>query len=245
MALSNTITAHKAGEESQGIREVLRNPDVWRLGQLPIEKRQSISSGYPSLDLELPESGWPVGALTELLTSQRGIGELSLLAPALRWMSQEKRGIALLAPPQLPNPRCWEATGISLDRMLIVEVRGTELLWAAEQVLRSGECGVVLLWTQSISPSYKALQRLHMAAIKGNSACILYRPVDAQASPSPAPLRLALKSKADALEISILKRRGSIGGTPFQVKPFPTQWSTQALNSTAAAPITELLSLER
>jgi cell division inhibitor SulA len=67
--------------------------------------------------------------------------------------------------------------------MLIVEVRGTELLWAAEQVLRSGECGVVLLWTQCISPSYKALQRLHMAAIKGNSACILYRPVDAQASP--------------------------------------------------------------
>ena len=232
----------------QSLHEILCNPAVWRLGQIPLEKRKGIASGYARLDQELPENGWPVGSLIELLTSQRGIGELTLLAPALRSMSQEKRGIALLAPPQLPNPRSWEAAGVSLNRLLMVEAQDTDLLWAAEQVLRSGECGLVLLWTQSTSLRYKALQRLHTAAGKGSSSCILYRHDSARTCPSPAPLRLALRSKADALEISIVKRRGSIGGIPFKVKPFPLNWGAShspVHPEAVAAPTSELQSLER
>jgi hypothetical protein len=61
-------------------------------------------------------------------------------------------------------------------------------------------------------------------------------------------LRLALQSKADALEISVVKRRGSIGGTPFKVKPFPMHWSKSVPErqlTTVATSTSELLSLGR
>jgi hypothetical protein len=57
----------------------------------------TLASGFPALDAELPGAGWPRGALTELLTTRAGIGELSLLQPALRQCAAQGP-VALVAP---------------------------------------------------------------------------------------------------------------------------------------------------
>src|SRR4051812_39379662 len=41
------------------------------------------STGFADFDALLPGGGWPVGAITELMPETYGIGELSLLLPAL------------------------------------------------------------------------------------------------------------------------------------------------------------------
>src|SRR5687768_1145569 len=133
-------------EKSRGLEQVLNHPAIWR-AQHSAHKVQGIATGFKALDQVLPDSGWPAGALTELLVSSTGTGELSLLMPALSAICKEGKGIAVLGAPYLPQARAWESAGIPLERLLIIDAEGNDLLWAAEQVLRSGECGAVLLWS--------------------------------------------------------------------------------------------------
>ena len=49
----------------------------------PPPRTDGLATGFPSLDRELPDGGWPRGALTELLCDHTGIGELALMLPAL------------------------------------------------------------------------------------------------------------------------------------------------------------------
>jgi cell division inhibitor SulA len=148
------------------------------------------------------------------------------LTPALHAVAAEGRGIALLAPPFLPQARAWQGCGIALERLLIIEADGSELLWAAEQVLRSGECGAVLLWSQAAGRAlnHRALQRLHLAASTGNAACFLYRAPSAQHHPSPAPLRLRLAAHQDVLHLDLVKSRGALHARTIVIQPFPAHW---------------------
>ena len=98
------------------VDQLLQNPAIWRIGQAGLAPvRAGIGSGFAQLDNELPDRGWPVGALTELLCDEEGIGELSLLSPALRRLTHEGRGIVLIAPARLPFARAWEARGFGGD----------------------------------------------------------------------------------------------------------------------------------
>lgn len=87
------------------IDTLLQRPDIWLIGQLPSSTRTAISSGFNALDQALPDHGWEQGALTEILSNEQGIGELSLLIPALRQVSQSGKGILLVAPPFIPFPQ--------------------------------------------------------------------------------------------------------------------------------------------
>ena len=66
----------------QALEQLLQHPCIWRVGQVAAAARTGIGSGFAQLDKELPEGGWPAGALTELLCDDQGIGEISLLSPA-------------------------------------------------------------------------------------------------------------------------------------------------------------------
>src|SRR5687768_8754043 len=213
-------------DTQQALENVLRHPAIWRAQQVA-HGTPGIATAYPALDQVLPEHGWPAGALTELLVKISGAGELSLLMPALRTICAEGRGIALVAPPWLPHARAWEAAGIPLERMLIVDSDGIDLLWAAEQILRSGECGAVLMWGQAAGRALnnRALQRLHLAATNGNAACFLYRSVGAETSPSPSPLRIRLEAQTGALQLHVVKCRGAVPAKPVRVQLFPTHWN--------------------
>ncbi len=199
------------------LEKLLENPRVWR-GSSQAAVRAGLASGYPKLDRCLPGGGWPLEALTEILIGQYGIGELRLLMPALARLSAEETQahcgehsepgwIAWVAPPFQPYAPALQQCGVDLSRMLIVRPKDdSELLWSAEQALSSGTCAAVLLWPDTLDD--QASRRLQLAAEKGHSWAIAFRPLSARQQPSAAALRLELQSTGQGTCVHILKSRG-------------------------------------
>ena len=199
---------------SSALDKILANPRVWRGGS-QTRQQTGLATGYPELDRHLPGGGWPPDSLTEILTTHYGIGELRLLMPALAALSHqaprqdfgEPGWIAWVAPPFQPYPPALQQCGIDLSRMLIVRPKETgEILWSAEQALSSGTCAAVLLWPETLDD--QASRRLQLAAEKGHSWAVAFRPHSARQQPSAAALRLELQSHAQGTRVQILKSRG-------------------------------------
>lgn len=205
----------------------------------------TMPTGHRALDAELPGGGWPCGALTELLHERPGIGELTLLAPALTRLSAQASRIALVNPPYRACASGWHQLGVSLEHVLLIEApsRG-DARWCAEQALRSTACGAVLLWPDAIDE--RELRRLQLAAEAGGALAILFRPVGAARQSSPAALRLQLAPSPRpqpleaGLRIDILKSRG---GRPRALqlalpgrgrRPFPVHSHVVAVPLSAA-----------
>ncbi|MEX3823277.1 hypothetical protein AB3X93_34220, partial [Paraburkholderia sp. BR14262] len=62
---------------------------VWQGDQLARASERTVPSGHATLDAQLPGAGWPSGSLTELLVEQGGVGEMRLVAPALRALTAQ------------------------------------------------------------------------------------------------------------------------------------------------------------
>ena len=108
-------------------------------------------TGFAALDAVLPTGGWPDAAVTELLLSADGIGELQLLWPTLRRLTHAAdaalRPVVLVAPPYVPYAPAWAKAQIDLGNLHVVHATAdADALWAAEQCLRSGACSAVLCW---------------------------------------------------------------------------------------------------
>jgi protein ImuA len=189
---------------------------IWRADQMGSYRTAVTPSGYPALDAELPHGGWPSAALIELLLQQPGIGEMRLLRPALAGITQARR-IALVQPPYLPQVAAWSAWGLPPERLLWIRTRrSADALWSAEQIVRNGSCGALLLWQAHIRP--EALRRLHLAAQASETVFWMLRPLAAAQDASPAPLRLALRAAQAGLEIAIVKRRGPLANGPLYLQ---------------------------
>ena len=200
--------------DSSSLDKLLENPRVWR-GHSQAQASPGLSSGYEALDRHLPGGGWPQNSLTEILVEHYGVGELRLLMPALAALSADDNGldynepgwIAWVAPPFQPYPPALQQWGIDLSRMLIVRPKNdSEMLWSAEQALSSGTCAAVLLWPDVLDD--QASRRLQLAAEKGSSWAIAFRPPSARREPSAAALRLELLANGEGTRVSILKSRG-------------------------------------
>lgn len=200
--------------DASPLAKLLENPRVWR-GQDQARVVEGLSSGYEQLDRLLPGGGWPQHALTEILIGQYGIGELQLLMPALASLCVEETvadnvepgWIAWVAPPFQPYPPALQQYGIDLSRMLIVRPVGAdEILWSAEQALASGTCAAVLFWPETLDD--QASRRLQLAAEKGHSWGVAFRPVAERRQPSAAALRLELHADVQGTRVHILKSRG-------------------------------------
>jgi protein ImuA len=173
----------------------------------------AIPTGHQSLDVELPDDGWPAGTLIELLPQQPGIGEMLLLQPALRRLAQHRR-IALIEPPHPPQIAAWATDDFPVEQMMWVKTkRSADALWAAEQVLRNGTCGALLFWQSHVRN--EALRRLHLAAQASDIVFWLVRPFAAAQDASPAPLRLALRPAAGGIHLDLVKRRGPRRDVPL------------------------------
>jgi cell division inhibitor SulA/protein ImuA len=198
------------------LADVLARGDVWRgdaLARLP-DADAVVASGYADLDAELPGGGWPRGNLTEILVDRSGLGEMSLLLPALARLSGEG-WVALVAPPWLPHAPAWAAAGLALERLVIVRP-GRDLAWSVEQLLASGGFAGVVAWPEA-GIDAKSLRRLQVAAEGRPVFACLWRPSAAAAQPSPAPLRLALAAGERHLVVRVLKRRGRPASRPLQL----------------------------
>jgi hypothetical protein len=186
------------------LETLLQRADIWRADSAP--PMTGLPTGFPELDERLAGGGWPAGALTEILIPRHGIGELSLLLPALARLSRGDRWLAFIAPPYIPYAPAFAAAGIDLARLLLVEpgIRRDQA-WAMEQALRTGSAAV-LAWPGDVQG--KMLRRLQLAAEAGSAWGVLFRSLQCASEPSPAALRLRLEPDAPGVRASILKRRG-------------------------------------
>lgn len=196
------------------LAKLLEHPALWRGNTLAPVRTASVASGFPRLDRELPGGGWPTGALTEILVAKAGIGEVSLLLPALAQLSGANRWQVWIAPPHAPYAPALVQAGIALSRLIVVTPEHApqrDALWSMEQALRSSVCGAVVGWLPATGRAvpYAALRRLQVAAEGSDGVVLLFRPAAASREPSPAVLRLSVEpAAAGHLTVHILKRRG-------------------------------------
>jgi protein ImuA len=221
--------------QSQGDRVTPEqlHPALWRASQLAHAAARCVDTGHVSLTTQLPGGGWPTGGQIDLLTQQPGIGEIRLLAPALRLVA--RRRILLISPPHQPQVLAFASLGIAPDKLIwLTPTTSADALWAAEQVLRSGSCGAVLFWNTHARS--KSMRRLNLAAQAGESLFFMLRPLAAAQDASPAQLRLALRPAANGIQITFVKRRGPQRDEPLVV-PLPSPMSVHGLRLPARIPV--------
>ncbi|MEW5248047.1 translesion DNA synthesis-associated protein ImuA [Microbulbifer discodermiae] len=208
--------------KQQRLRRLLDRADIWQAANEQRRPRNGITTGYRSLDALLSGHGWPRGATTELLADQSGIGELSLLLPALAELTRDGQMVVLVNPPHIPYAPALAAAGVQLDRLLILHPRGQrDQLWAMEQSLQAGCCGALLSWQPSREATDRDLRRLQIAARQGDCLHFHFRPGSCAAAPSPASLRLQLSSDGEQLTLQLLKQLGGHSGQRLQLPRSP------------------------
>jgi cell division inhibitor SulA/protein ImuA len=193
---------------------LLAGAGVWRArGGAPVARGvHARSSGWPRLDAQLPDGGWPLGTLIEFLLPEPGVGELRLLLPVLQALATEpaahgRRWFAWIAPPHQPYPPALAQAGLPPERLLFVAATAArDRLWAVEQALRSGSCAAVLVWIDRVDDRW--LRRLKLAAESGAALVVLFRAQCHAGTGSAASLRLALEPAEGRLDVRLLKRRG-------------------------------------
>lgn len=230
-----------------------RHPDLWRAGQLGRAASLPVwPTGYDTLSAQLPGGGWPVGAVTELLVPDSGVGEVRLLRPALQSLAEAGRRLVWVGAPHALNAPALAAWGLPARQVYWIRAgegqegaegaarqaasrgrrqagqaarqavqqatrqatRQADLLWAAEQVLRSQAFGGVLVWLPSARP--EAVRRLQVLAQASEAVVWVCRPAAALRESSPAVLRLLLSPlPGNALSIVFHKRRGPVRDTPL------------------------------
>jgi cell division inhibitor SulA/protein ImuA len=202
-----------------------------------VSSQAGVKTGFIQLDNTLVGQGWPKADLTEILYDGCGMGELSLLLPAVAQLQalygrHQLHGhhapaaetmptaghCVWIAPPYIPYAPALEDVGIDLSRLFIIDtgnkdirtkdVRVEDVLWVAEQSLASGAVECVCIWTASAITD-TSLRRLKHAAVTGGVICWLMRPTVFAQHASPASLRIKLTaSEGGGLTLNILKRRG-------------------------------------
>lgn len=201
----------------QTLDHILANtPCLWKGRQIS-QAQAALPTGHAPLDNRLPGGGWPRGAVTELITAQPGLGEFSLLFPALAAAGQAGRWLLLVDPPWIPYPATLYGHGLCLERLLLVRTTDRrESLWACEQALSGLSEGIVLAWPSEIR--FAALRRLQLVAEQGGATAFLFRPEAAAQAASPAALRLKLGHQAEGMRIDILKCRGHVSAEPVLLR---------------------------
>lgn len=191
------------------------NRHVWR-GLRAELRRATIPTGFADLDRHLPGGGWPRGAIIEIFVDRYGVGELTLLIPALAALTQPSpesaKWVAWIAPPLIPYAPALEQRGVSTHRLLMIHplANNKDCLWAVEQVLRSGSISGVLAWLAEANDV--VLRRLQLAAEERDCWVVLFRPHRALQNRSPAALRIKLTHHAEGICIEVVKCRGGRPG---------------------------------
>jgi len=208
------------------IARLLEHPAIWR-GRSAAQ-RSGLPTGFATLDEYLPDSGWPRTGLIEILVSRFGSGELTLLVPALGALTRAAaaRWCVWVAPPLVPFAPALVSCGVVLDRVAVVHpsksrlplltafsarqdarFRGDPGLWALEQALGSGACDAVLGWVRQVKP--RDIRRLQLAAERGRSLGVLFRPRRVSREASAAVLRLSVEPLTAGVRLTILKGRSA------------------------------------
>jgi len=183
------------------------NPALWRMKDFGCYSPQGMATGYSQLDGILPEHGWPKNSLVEIVTPHWGIGELKLLLPLMKSMTEQKRYLLWVAPPYIPYAPALVDAGVDVNYLIVIkpEVSCKDALWGMEKALQSEACGLVLAWLNWLPNG--VVRRLQLAAQNSGSLGVLFR--QRNDKNSPAALRLQLNSSANGVQVQVLKARGT------------------------------------
>ena len=198
----------RAAMQVVNLEQLKRDGVLWQGRRRMSESDRVLASGWPVLD-ELLGGGWPCAALVEVFSdAHQG---LPLVLPLLARLGEGTRWLVWIAPPYVPYAPALLARGIRVEQLLLVQdVSVQQRLWAAEQALKSGACGAVLVWPERVQTAQ--LRRLQLAAEQGACPGILFRSQRAANQGSPAALRLRVRPSPLGLEVEVLKRRGAWAG---------------------------------
>ena len=230
----------RAATELLSLLHTAGGASLWRGDERPADEAcgPTLASGFAELDRELPGGGWPQGQLIELLTDNAGIGELSLLAPALAQLAQTRRCSVWVLPvdasrtvshaPEvqtIPYAPALATAGLDLARTIFVKPSTPrEGLWAVEQSLRARHLGAVVGWLPSASGTgdgdFRALRRLHLLAQRHRALAFV--------------LRLLLASAGTQLQVTLLKRRGRPLLEPVTLALRPAHWESARVDADTA-----------
>lgn len=194
--------------------ELLAARTVWRAGRGGVHADGGEPTGHAALDAVLPDGGWPRKALTELLLPADGVGEIALLLPALARMTAGGGRVVLVAPPYIPYAPAWQAGGVELASMEVIQAEPRDALWAFEQCLRSGCCAAVLGWPQTADA--RVLRRLQVAADSGDCCGFALRDRRHAVNASPAALRLEYLAEQGAWRVHKC-RGGQLPSRPLRL----------------------------
>lgn len=195
--------------------------NLWRGSQLARTHGygETVDTGYAALSAELPGGGWPLGALVELLVQQPGVGEIRLLRPALAALS--RRPIALVQPPHIPNSLAFGYLGVPVEKLIRLHAsKSADALWSAEQILKAGSCGALIVWQNHVRS--ESLRRLHLVAQASQTLFLMVRPLATAPDSSPATLRLGVRPAGDGIVVSVIKRKGPIRAEQLSITLQPS-----------------------
>jgi hypothetical protein len=243
----------RAATELLSLLQTAGNVPLWRADEVEDSGGPVLASGFAELDRELPGGGWPQGQLVELLTDDAGIGELSLLAPALAQLAQAHRCTVWVLPVDASSARAavrhapeaqtvpyapaLATAGLDLARTIFVKpATPREGLWAVEQSLRARHLGAVVGWLPAAGGDgdFRALRRLHLLAQRHQALAFVLRPMRQARAPSPAVLRVALASRGAQLDVTLLKRRGRPLLEPVTLALRPAHWESAHVEADTA-----------
>ena len=106
---------HAPAPNNSGQRPDLRAL-VWRYGQTLPDTTHGLATGFDALDRVLPQRGWMADGLNELIGNEQGIGEFSLVLPALAAVCAERKCVLLANPPFLPYaPALTASASLTFD----------------------------------------------------------------------------------------------------------------------------------
>ena len=193
---------------NKALENILQNnPAIWRAGEIAKGKQKGLSTGFSELDALLPDDGWPLNSLVEIITPRWGVGELKLLLPLLLQTTKKSHCAVWISPPYVPYAPAFHHHGVALENMIVLqeETIGEHCLWVFEKILRTKTCGVAMAWPKQLPE--KSVRRLQLAATQGHSLGIVFR--NKEVKSSPAAIRIRLTRLKAGLQVDILKARGA------------------------------------
>lgn len=199
--------------QPRALENLLRaHPALWCGQGLGDSTHTAVSTGFADLDALLPGGGWPLGATVELRIAADGIGELQLLMPVMRRLTDAGRRIAWVAPPYVPYAPALAAAGLDPSTLTVVQPRARrDIAWSMEKLLQGPDCGMVLGWP--LRTTLTGGRRLQLAAEAGNSIgfSLSQNAPDVPGQHAGASLCLQLwrQDGTGPLRLRILKMRGS------------------------------------
>jgi cell division inhibitor SulA len=189
-----------------------------------------LSTGFAELD-QLLTGGFPAHTVIEI-HSPIGIGELRLLLPCLTRSQASSQLLVLINPPMLIGSQMLQAAGLAVEQVLVLQpASAQDALWAAEQCLKSGCCGSVVLWQSTLSIAQ--LKRLQLCAQHGMASLFIFRGQQQSQLLLPIALSLQVSPALQGVKVQVLKRRGGWPMAPVLVD-MTARWPRLAVQNAAA-----------